>query len=308
MAERDTIRSRLLTRRALILGGIQLGLSGMLAARMYYLQVVNQEKYALLADTNRINTRLIPPSRGLLLDHAGIAMAKNEQNFQLLMIAEQVPDVDKSLDLVDHLITLDDSEKKRIVKEVAHKHAFVPILIRENLSWDEVSAIELNTPDLPGLLIQAGQLRSYPLNDAGAHLIGYVGVPAKGDLEGDDLLSLPGFKVGKSGLEKFHDDDLRGEPGTSQLEVNAGGRIIRELAREAGMPGDDVHLTIDAGLQQYIHERLASETSAAAVVMDVHTGAVYALASYPGFDPNVVQHVVFPSMSGRNCCPIPKCR
>jgi penicillin-binding protein 2 len=284
----DTIRSRLLTRRAVVLGGIQLGLAGALAGRMYYLQVVDREKYTLLAETNRINTRLIPPSRGLLLDHAGIALASNKQNFQLLMIAEQVPDVEKSLDLVDRLISLDGNERKRILKEIDRKRAFVPILIRENLSWDEVSAVELNTPDLPGLLIQAGQLRSYPLNDAGAHLIGYVGAPAEtDDLDDDQLMSLPGFKIGKSGLEKFHEDDLRGDPGESQLEVNANGRILRELARIPGVPGDDVHLTIDAGLQKYIHERLGQEQSAAAVVMDVHTGAVYALASYPGFDPNL---------------------
>ncbi len=287
MAERDTIRSRLLTRRALLLGGLQLGLASTLAGRMYYLQVVDNEKYRLLADTNRINVRLIPPSRGLLLDHAGVPLARNDQNFQLLMIAEQVPDIDASLNLVDRLISLGDNERKRINKEIEHKRAFVPVIVRENLTWDEVSAIELNTPDLPGLLIQSGDLRSYPLNDAGAHLIGYVGAPAEGDMDGDDLLSLPGFKVGKSGIEKFHEDDLRGEPGESQLEVNANGRIIRELTSESGVPGDDVHLTIDAGLQQYTHQRLGLEDSAAAVVMDVHTGAIYALASYPGFDPNV---------------------
>ncbi len=287
MIDRDVARSRLLTRRAVLLGGLQLGLAGTLAGRMYYLQVVESDKYRTLADTNRINVRLIPPSRGLLLDHGGIPMAHNEQNFQLLMIAEQVPDVPASLALVSKLIALGDGDGKRILKELEHKRTFVPVIVRENLSWDEVSAIELNTPDLPGMLIQSGELRSYPLGDAASHLIGYMGSPAEADMDGDELLSLPGFKVGKSGIEKFHEDDLRGEPGESQMEVNAGGRMIRELARQPGVAGDDVHLTIDAGLQQYAHERLGQELSAAAVVMDVHTGAIYALASYPGFDPNV---------------------
>jgi penicillin-binding protein 2 len=287
MADRDVTRSRLLTRRAIVLGGLQLGLAGTLATRMYYLQVVDSDRYRVLAEDNRISLRLIPPARGLLLDHTGVPMAANEQNFQLLMISEQVPDVDKSLDLVGTLIGLSESDRKRIVKDIERKHAFVPIIIRENLTWDEVSAIELATPDLPGLSVEVGHLRTYPLSDAASHLIGYVGAPAEADMDGNPLLSLPGFKVGKAGIEKFHEDVLLGTPGESQMEVNAYGRMIRELSREAGVPGHDVHLTIDAGLQQYAHERLGQESSAAAVVMDVHTGAIYALASFPGFDPNL---------------------
>ena len=287
MLDRDVARSRLLTRRAVILGGLQLGLAGTLAGRMYYLQVVDSDKYRVLAEDNRVNMRLIAPVRGLLLDHAGVPMASNEQNFQLLMTAEQVPDIDKALQLVTQLIGLGEGDHKRILKEVEHKRAFVPLIMRENLSWDEVSAIELNTADLPGITVEAGHLRTYPLGDAAAHLIGYVGAPAEADMDGDPLLSLPGFKIGKAGFEQFQEDELRGTPGESQMEVNAYGRMIRELGREPGTPGSDVHLTIDAGLQAYAHQRLGNEDSAAAVVMDVHTGAIYALASYPGFDPNL---------------------
>jgi penicillin-binding protein 2 len=287
MSDRDIARSRLLTRRALVLGGLQLGLASTLASRMYYLQVVESDKYRVLAEDNRVSLRLIAPERGLLLDHAGVTLAANEQNFQLLMISEQVPDVDHSLDLVKTIIGLDDSERKRIVRDIERKRAFVPVIVRENLTWDEVSAIELNTPDLPGLSVEVGHLRSYPLGEAAAHLIGYVGAPAEADMDGDPLLSLPGFKIGKAGIEKYQEDALQGTPGESQMEVNAYGRMIRELSREPGEAGSTVRLTIDAGLQKYAHDRLSEETSAAAVVMDVHTGAVYALASFPGFDPNL---------------------
>ena len=285
--DRDIARSRLLTRRAVVLGGVQLGLAGTLAGRMYYLQVVDSDRYRVLAEDNRVNLRLIAPVRGLLLDHAGVPLASNEQNFQLLMIAEQVPDIDATLDLVNRIIGLGDGDRKRILKDIEHKRAFVPIILRENLAWDDVAAIELNTPDLPGVSVEAGHLRFYPLEDSAAHLIGYVGAPAEADMDGNPLLSLPGFRIGKAGIEKFHEDDLRGSPGESQMEVNAYGRMIRELARTPGTPGHDVHLTIDAGLQKYAHERLGQENSAAGVVMDVHTGAIYALASYPGFDPNL---------------------
>ena len=285
--DRDIARARLLTRRAVMLGGLQLGLASTLAARMYYLQVVDSEKYRTLADDNRINSRLIAPARGLLLDHAGVKLATNEQNFQLLMVAEQVPDIDHALTLVDKLIGLPDGDRKRILRDVEHKRAFVPVILRDNLTWDEVSAIELDTPELPGLMIEAGHLRTYPLGESASHLIGYVGSPAQADMDGDDLLSLPGFKVGKAGVEKYQEDVLRGEAGESQMEVNAYGRIIRELSSEQGIPGRDVHLTIDAGLQQYAHQRLSQEVSAAAVVMDVHTGAIYAMASFPSIDPNL---------------------
>jgi penicillin-binding protein 2 len=287
MADNDVPRSRLITRRALMLGAAQLALAGTLAGRMYYLQVLNSDRYKMLAETNRINARLLAPGRGLIVDRTGIPMAQNQQNFQLLMVAEQVPDIAQSLDLIAKLIDLSDNERKRVLKEAEHKKPFLPLLVRENLTWEEVSAIEINLPDLPGLSVEAGQLRTYPMNDAAAHLVGYVGIPAETELKGDPLLSLPGFKIGKSGIEKFHEDDLRGAPGESQMEVNAYGRIIRELGKEAGVEGHQVQLTIDAGLQDYAHQRLGDEQSAAAVVMDVHSGAIYALASYPGFDPNL---------------------
>jgi penicillin-binding protein 2 len=291
MTDRDITRSRLITRRALVLGGLQLGLAGGLAARMYDLQVVESDRYRMAAKDNRVNSRLLAPARGRILDRNGEALADNQQNFQLLMIEEQVPDVGETLDAVAKLIQLGEADRKRIARDLEHKRPFAPVLVRDNLTWDEVSRIEINTPDLAGISVEGGHLRAYPLDDAAAHLVGYVGAVAEGDMEGGTapssaLAAIPGFKIGKSGVEKFQEDALRGQPGETQTEVNAYGRMIRELSREPGQPGKDVTLTVDAGLQKFAHDRLAGENSAAAIVMDVHTGAIYAFASYPGFDPN----------------------
>jgi penicillin-binding protein 2 len=284
--DRDTDRYRHLTRRALMLGGMKAALLSTLVGRMYYLQVLQSDRYAVLADENRISLRLITPTRGQILDRFGVPLAVNQQNFRVVVVEEQARNVEQVLTLLSSIVPLTESDMRRVMREIQRKRAFVPVTVKENLSWDQVSQIEVNAPDLPGVAIEVGEIRSYPYAEATAHLLGYVGSVSESELNGDPVLALPGLRIGKSGLEKYHDLALRGTAGTSQLEVNAYGRVIRELSRQEGEPGRDVTLTIDIGLQQYTQERLAGEQSAAAVVMDVHTGGVYALASGPSFDPN----------------------
>jgi penicillin-binding protein 2 len=284
----DMERYRTLTRRTLLLGGLQAGMISLLVGRMYYLQVVESGRYKMLADDNRISMRLIAPSRGLIVDRAGLVVANNDQNFRALIVSEQARDVERTLGVLSGIIQLSPSEIERIRHDMARRRRFVPVTVRENLTWEQVSMIEVNAPDLPGVIIDVGEVRSYPLSDQAAHLVGYVGAVSESELDDDDpVLALPGFKIGKSGVEKTRDEDLRGTAGTSEMEVNAFGRTIRELSREAGERGHKVTLTIDAELQIAAHKRLLQERSAAAVIMDVQTGAVYALASAPGFDSNV---------------------
>lgn len=285
--DRDAERQRVFTRRALILGGLQLGLVSPLVARMYYLQVVEADRYAMLADENRINMRLVAPSRGQILDRFGVPLAVNQQNFRVVLVREQVKDVDRTLALLSGIVPLGETDLRRILREIQRKRAFVPVTVKENLTWEQVAQIEVNAPDLPGVSIEVGEIRSYPFQAATAHILGYVGAVSEADLNGDQVLTLPGFRIGKTGMEKFHEIDLRGVAGTSQHEVNAVGRVIRELSHNEGQAGRDITLTIDIGLQQYAQDRLAAEQSAAAVVMDVHTGGVYALCSNPSFDPNL---------------------
>jgi len=169
---------------------------------------------------------------------------------------------------------------------VRRRRRFVPVTVRENLNWEEVARIEVNAPDLPGVMIDVGESRYYPYGEETAHVLGYVAAVSEDEINGDDpLLELPGFRIGKAGIEKVYDRELRGTGGSSQVEVNALGRVIRELSRQEGEPGAEVVLTIDLALQKMVTERLAGE-SAAAVVIDVRTGDVLALASTPGYDPN----------------------
>jgi penicillin-binding protein 2 len=169
---------------------------------------------------------------------------------------------------------------------VRRKRGFVPVTVHENLNWDDVSKIEINAPDLPGVSIDVGQSRFYPHTEAVGHILGYVGAVSEAELNGEPLLELPEFRIGKNGMEKTRDLDLRGSAGASQIEVNAVGRVIRELSRQDAIPGKDVELTIDIGLQEFTRQRIGDE-SASAVVMDIHTGEVLAMVSAPAFDPNV---------------------
>jgi len=282
---RDSERHKLFSRRALMLGAGQAALLSVLAGRMYYLQVVESQRYVTLADENRINFRLLAPPRGRIVDRHSLPMADNQQNYRVVIIPEQAGNVERTLDLLSLIVPLSGGERRRIRREVKRKRAFVPITVRENLDWSEVARIEVNTPDLPGILIDVGQSRNYTKGAETAHVIGYVAAVSEKDLTGDPLLELPGFRIGKAGVEKIYDLSLRGSGGSSQVEVNALGRVIRELDRQEGQPGNEVRLTIDSDLQHYIVQRLGNK-SATVVVMDVHTGEVLSLVSSPSFDPN----------------------
>lgn len=284
----DNDRAKAIGRRAFFLGGAKVALLSVLAGRMYYLQVMQGDKYAVLADENRINIRLLPPPRGHILDRNGVPMAVNRQNYRVLVVSEQTNnDLDGTLDMLANLIPVNDHDRARIAREVKRHRSFVPVTVRENLTWEDVARIELNAPDLPGVMIDVGQSRDYPLGELGAHLLGYVSAVSEADLQSssDPLLELPGFRIGKAGIERVYDLALRGRGGTSQLEVNAVGRTIRELARQEGEPGLDVGLTIDTELQQFAAQRLGEE-SGSVVVMDVHNGDVLVMASTPSYDPN----------------------
>lgn len=285
---RDTDRAKMFGRRAAALGLAKLGLFGILAGRMYYLQVIEGSRYATLADENRINIRLLPPPRGRILDRFGNPLADNEINYRALIVAEdtgKAGGMEATLERLAQIVDISAKDIQRVLRDSKRRRSFVPIKVVENLTWEEVARIQVNSPDLPGIDIDVGQSRSYPNGETLAHVLGYVAQVSESDLTGDPLLELPGFRIGKAGVEKVHDLALRGAGGTSQVEVNALGRVKRELERKEGEPGAEVHLTIDLELQRYVEQRVGEE-SAAVVVLDVHTGEILAMSSQPGFDPN----------------------
>jgi len=286
MYREDAERQKLFSRRAAILGGVQFAMVTVLAGRMYQLQVLESDRFKMLADENRINIRLLAPPRGRILDRNGQPLAVNRKNYRVLLTAEQTPDIRRTLAILGQLVDIGEADREQILREIRRRRGFVPVTVRENLDWNTVSRIEVNAPDLPGVSIDVGQSREYLYGPEISHVLGYVSPPAPGDTGDDPLLQLPGFRVGKSGIERRHDLRLRGKAGNSQLEVNALGRVIRELERKEGVPGNDVVLTLDLPLQRFATERLRDMKSAAAVLMEVDSGAVLALASVPGYDPN----------------------
>lgn len=283
----DNERSRCFTRRAFIMGGLQGAILCVLGGRLAWLQVAEGQRYRTLADNNRINLKILAPSRGQIVDRFGVPLAVNNQNFRVLLIPEQAGDVEKALRAIQGLVSVDERDIRRLLRQVERSPSFAPIEIRDNLTWPEVSRIEVRLTDLPGISIDVGELRTYPFGDATAHLIGYVGAVAKSDQSTDPLTSLPGFRVGKNGVEKTYDSQLRGQAGRAEVEVNVLGREVRELRRFPATAGERITLSIDAELQRLLQQRLAQEKSAAAVVLDVKTGAIYAMASFPAFDPNI---------------------
>ena len=288
---KDTEESnRRITRRALFLGGSMIAFMGALAGRMRYMQVDQAEEFRLLAEENRVNIRLIPPARGLIYDRHGELIAENSPNYRIVIVREDAGDLDETFAKVRSLVHLSDEEAERALREVRRRSPFVPVTIADQLDWKDVSEVAVNTPALPGVTPEVGLTRHYPLTGDFAHVVGYVGPVSDYDLskltDPDPLLQIPKFQIGKIGLEAKREDLLRGSAGTKRIEVNAGGRVMRELSRLEGQPGADLQLTVDAGLQNFINARLVGE-SAAAVVMDVQNGDLLAIASTPSFDPNL---------------------
>lgn len=282
--------ARKVGRRSLILGGTMLAAGVVLAGRMRYLQVERASDFRLLAEENRINIQLLPPARGLIYDRLGRLVAGNEQNYRVVMVRENADDVDAVLERLSRLVNLDMAAMERAREEMMARAPFVPITIADRLSWQEFSSVAVNAPSLPGITPEVGLSRIYPLGQDFAHVTGYVGPVSDYYLEStgdtDPVLQIPDFQVGRYAAEARLEQDLRGEAGTRRVEVNAAGRVMRELDRDPATPGDDVQLAVDAGLQNYAQARMAGE-SASAVVIDVESGDVVAMASAPSFDPNL---------------------
>ena len=287
---RESRRSGVFTRRAVAVLAGQTAVLGLLSARLYQVQVTDGARYATLARQNSVSLRMIAPVRGRIRDRTGVVLADNKQTWRALLIAERAGpgamDVNRTLDRFSAIVPLDPRARVRIRRDLAHNRRFIPVLVADFLTWEQMARIEADAPRLPGVVIDVGQSRVYPLGPDFAHVVGYVAPPTPDDVARDPALALPGMRVGRTGVERFRERDLRGTAGSVQLEVNAYGRVIRELARDGGVPGDDVTLTLDAKLQQLAMARLVGQ-SASAVVLDARNGAVLAMASAPSFDPGL---------------------
>ena len=279
-----------LTRRSLVLGGLQLAFVGGLAARMRYLQVDQADQFRLLAEENRINIRLIPPARGEIFDRNGQVLAQNTPSYRITLVREDAGEVEKVIADLQQLVALDPEDLERARAEMRRSPPFLPITLADQIGWEDISRVAVNAPALPGVTPEVGLTRVYPQLDDFAHVVGYVGPVSDYDLskieDPEPILRIPRFQIGKVGFEAKREINLRGKAGAKRVEVNATGRVMRELDRREGEPGADMQLTVDADLQNYVQARLGNE-SAAAVVIDCDSGDLRAIASSPSFDPNL---------------------
>lgn len=297
------------TRRALMLSGGGVLAFGALAARLYSLQIMQTDTYRLLSDDNQFNFLLVPPSRGRILDRFGEPVAENRDSYRVLIVPEQAGDLEATLDRLNELVPVSDRDRARILTAASRAPGFRPVTALEDLDWGEFSAVNLRAPDLAGIIPNVAEIRHYPSGPAFSHVVGYVQPPSEIDAGDDPLLRHPGFRIGRAGVESARDQTLRGAAGSLKVEVNAFGRVIRELPEQSQpqTPGEDVVLTLDSGVQTYAYERLAGE-SAAAVAMDVENGDVLGLVSTPGFDPNLfvtgISHTAFEALQNNELRPL----
>jgi penicillin-binding protein 2 len=286
--KKDKSRYAAFSRRSVGLGGGMTLVFAILTGRLYQLQIKDGDQYKTEAEDNRVSERLLAPPRGRVLDRFGVELANNRRNYRVLLVAEQASQgVEEALDTIGKVIQLSEAQKKRVLLTLAQNKKFVPVPVAENLTWEEFSRINMHLPYLPGVQPDASETRDYPYGPEMVHVLGYVASVSEQELAHDDdpLMSLPGMRIGKRGIEKEFDKQLRGRAGASRVEVNAYGRVIRELGKDPGVPGQDVWLSLDGELQRFADQRLSGE-SAACVVMDATNGDVLALSSTPGFDPN----------------------
>jgi penicillin-binding protein 2 len=284
----NTHQSITFSRRMVMLGGAQAAVGALLIGRLGWLAVAENAKYQLLSESNRVQLIPVPPRRGWLIDRTGKPIAINKASFRVDIIPQQLEKDRDIVPAVARLLALNEDDVDRIRRDLAESRGFQPVSVADNISYDQYASVTVRLPELPGVQASRGYSRYYPDGPAVAHLVGYVGTANAQEYEAENknpLLIIPGFKIGKQGLEKSLEHYLRGTPGGQRIEVTARGRLVKELDPKPDLSGQTVQLTIDQGLQQYAARRMGDQ-SGALVAMDVVTGDMLAYVSMPAFDPN----------------------
>ncbi len=283
-------------RRTFVVGGLTaLGVTA-LTVRLAQLQVVQAQEYATLASQNQFNFRLVPPPRGRILDRNGVVIAGNRPSFRVLIVRDETKDLDQTLDLLGRLLPDTMDRRRTIIRDVNAAPRFAPVPVKSDLTWEEFAKVNIYANELPGVMADMNEARFYPYGGAFAHVIGYVAKVSDRDItavrergeEVPQLLFNPGFRIGRSGVEKALDEDLRGVEGGNRVEVDARGRVVAEDVggSRPATPGKDVVLTLDADIQNRALE-VFGEEAGSCVVMDVRNGDILAMVSAPSFDPNL---------------------
>jgi penicillin-binding protein 2 len=265
------------------------GLATVLAGRLLQLQVLDHDYYSTRSDENRMRLTVIPPVRGLVYDRNGALLAQNAPGFRLEVVREAVPDLEWALGRAGQLVHLTEADLARFRDRLKKTPKYQGVALRTNLSMEEVARFQLNRYEFTGVDINAGLTRSYPLGASAAHVVGYIGGITEDDLKAVDEKAYRGTQyIGRTGIEKSHEDQLHGVLSTKMIESSAGGRPLRELEeyKQRGAPGTNLLLSLDARLQAAA-EKAFGARNGALVAIEPATGEVLALLSKPGFDPHL---------------------
>lgn len=280
--------TRTFSARALVFWIVLIFLALLLVARMFYLQVMQFERYTTLSNKNRVLLQPVPPNRGLIYDRNGLLLAENSASHSVTITKEQVTDIEQTIALVSEIIPVSERDRikfKENLKQRRRPYQSVPL--RYQLTEEEIAKIAVNAHRLPGVSVEAQLVRHYPLQDSTAHVLGYVGRINEQELKIIDPARYAGTdSIGKIGVEKFYEKELLGGVGLQKVEINARGRVLRVLERSSPTPGKDLHLYLDARLQQ-VAEQALGEKRGAVVAIDTETGGILVMVSKPAFDPNL---------------------
>ncbi len=282
--------ARIFKFRAIVAAIICLLMLAGLLARLAWLQVVDYAHFSDLSEHNRIRLMALPPTRGLIYDRNGVVLAENVPMFHLEIIPEQVENMDETLNGLAQIVTITETQLERFKEQLRVRRSFQPISLRTRLTEDEVARLAVNRHRFPGMDIHARLSRFYPHGEITAHVVGYVGRISQRDLTVIDQGNYRGTThIGRTGLERYYESQLHGQVGQQRVEVNAQGRIIRVIDKIAPVSGNDLVLNLDIELQRIADQSLG-EFAGAVIAIEVHTGAVLAFVSKPGFDPNLFVH------------------
>ena len=285
-------KSRLISRRMFILSSIKITVFIAIISRLFYLQISENIKWRSLSDKNRLREWKLVPQRGIIEDFFGNKIAENTQVFQLHMIPEDVPNMEEMFFKLSKLISFNENIKRSLIRKLKKRKPWQPIIISDNLSWEEFSRLNLFLHETPGIKPVVSVDRKYNDDGSSSHLVGYVSAASVKDLENSKLLreiNVPGIKTGKTGLEKFLNEKIIGRPGLQRFEVNAFGKRIKELKLIQGIAGKNFKTTIDQEIQKFCSS-LLKDHSASICVMDIYTGDIVSIVSSPTFDPNKFVH------------------
>ena len=285
-------KSKLISRRMFILSTLKLGVFISIISRLFYLQISENIKYRSLSDKNRFREWKLIPQRGVIKDFFGVKIADNTQTFELHMLPEDVPNMEELFFRLARMIDFNNAKKNKIIKNLKRRKRWEPVVISDNLSWEEFSKINLFLHEMQGIKPVVALARKYSTDGSSSHLVGYVGDTSVKDLENSKFLreiNIPGLKTGKNGLEKYLNKTIIGKPGVQRFEVNAHGKRIKELELIKGIEGKSFKTTIDQEVQTFA-SKLISKHSGSVCVMDVYTGDIVVMVSSPTFNANKFVH------------------